>query len=271
MDKYLKKQIIIAIIFFLIAGLLVFGIYFLLLKPAPSCFDKIQNQGEEGVDCGGPCIPCEQLQLRQIQTLLVKYVQAEQNFYDVVAKIKNPNFNYGVPSLSYTFNFYDSQNQLISSVKDSSFILPTQIKYLVASRIKLNKTPLKVTLTFNKINWQKIKDSVINLPIIDKNYKLTTDGIGFSQLSGKVINKTNYNFQRIEIKGVLLDSSNNVTAINKTEINDVFSGETRDFKFFWSKPFAGEVADSDIIADTNLFSKENFIQPPAKELEKFQQ
>ncbi|RLI90517.1 MAG: hypothetical protein DRO95_06075, partial [Candidatus Altiarchaeales archaeon] len=26
--------------------------------PCPSCFDGIQNQGEEGVDCGGPCEPC---------------------------------------------------------------------------------------------------------------------------------------------------------------------------------------------------------------------
>ena len=27
-------------------------------KPCPSCYDSIQNQGEEGVDCGGPCPPC---------------------------------------------------------------------------------------------------------------------------------------------------------------------------------------------------------------------
>jgi len=26
--------------------------------PCPSCFDGIQNQGEEGIDCGGPCEPC---------------------------------------------------------------------------------------------------------------------------------------------------------------------------------------------------------------------
>ena len=24
----------------------------------PTCFDRIQNQGEEGIDCGGPCEPC---------------------------------------------------------------------------------------------------------------------------------------------------------------------------------------------------------------------
>jgi len=27
-------------------------------EPEPSCTDGIQNQGETGVDCGGPCPPC---------------------------------------------------------------------------------------------------------------------------------------------------------------------------------------------------------------------
>lgn len=26
--------------------------------PCPTCFDELQNQGEESVDCGGPCPPC---------------------------------------------------------------------------------------------------------------------------------------------------------------------------------------------------------------------
>ena len=26
--------------------------------PAPTCTDGIQNQGETGVDCGGPCSAC---------------------------------------------------------------------------------------------------------------------------------------------------------------------------------------------------------------------
>jgi hypothetical protein len=27
-------------------------------KPFPDCNDNIQNQGELGIDCGGPCAPC---------------------------------------------------------------------------------------------------------------------------------------------------------------------------------------------------------------------
>ena len=28
-------------------------------QPFPDCFDKMQNQGETGVDCGGPCLQCD--------------------------------------------------------------------------------------------------------------------------------------------------------------------------------------------------------------------
>ena len=27
--------------------------------PYPDCYDNIQNQNEQGVDCGGPCAPCQ--------------------------------------------------------------------------------------------------------------------------------------------------------------------------------------------------------------------
>lgn len=31
------------------------------VEPAPSCSDGIMNNGELGVDCGGPCAPCQTL------------------------------------------------------------------------------------------------------------------------------------------------------------------------------------------------------------------
>lgn len=32
--------------------------YINVCKPIPTCYDWIQNQGEEGIDCGGPCQCC---------------------------------------------------------------------------------------------------------------------------------------------------------------------------------------------------------------------
>lgn len=271
MNKYLKKQLIIGGILFLI--LLIFGlVIYLLVRPTPSCFDKIQNQGEEGIDCGGPCISCEVLNLKKIQILTGKFIEIEPQIYDVVVKIKNPNFNYGAPKLIYKFNFYNANNELIQTIDDESFILPNQVKYLVKNRIKINGIPVRLTITFKPITWKKISDfTYLNFPIIDKVYSLNTDGIGFSQLSAKIINKTNFNFRKVEIKGVLLDKLGTILAINKTEVNDFLSNETREFRFFWSKSFSGEVASSDIIADTNIFLSENFIKSTEEGIERFQE
>ena len=34
------------------------GIKGLPSKPCPTCNDGVQNQGESGIDCGGPCTTC---------------------------------------------------------------------------------------------------------------------------------------------------------------------------------------------------------------------
>ena len=41
----------------ILAIILIVGLpAFLLLYKAPTCFDGKQNQGEGGIDCGGPCV-----------------------------------------------------------------------------------------------------------------------------------------------------------------------------------------------------------------------
>ena len=64
----LAKQIIIAIIFFLILAGFGFLVYWNIL-PNPSCFDNIQNQNEEGIDCGGPCQSCEAAALKNLEII----------------------------------------------------------------------------------------------------------------------------------------------------------------------------------------------------------
>ncbi|HHQ45138.1 MAG TPA: hypothetical protein ENN13_03270 [Candidatus Altiarchaeales archaeon] len=51
-----------AILFFLITGFVVY-------TGRPTCSDGIMNQGEEGVDCGGPCPPCIIDPLKECESL----------------------------------------------------------------------------------------------------------------------------------------------------------------------------------------------------------
>ena len=57
-NRAFKRITVLAIIF----GALILGVFIyaqIQTKPTPSCFDKIKNQGEYDVDCGGPCLACK--------------------------------------------------------------------------------------------------------------------------------------------------------------------------------------------------------------------
>ena len=54
------KRLVIIFVYLVIISAVGTGLYFL-LRTQPTCGDKIQNQGEEGIDCGGPCGRCESI------------------------------------------------------------------------------------------------------------------------------------------------------------------------------------------------------------------
>ena len=55
MIKRTVKQIVIIIFFLAIVFVIGFLFYKVFLEHSPTCFDGIQNQGEIGIDCEGPC------------------------------------------------------------------------------------------------------------------------------------------------------------------------------------------------------------------------
>ena len=113
MDYRTMKQAIYGSIYLALFLLFATWFYFLVVKPAPSCFDKKQNQNEEGVDCGGVCSRiCLPANLQPIS--LVDRVQTffpVTNKVTLLARIKNPNSTHGA-NISYTLILYDDQDQV---------------------------------------------------------------------------------------------------------------------------------------------------------------
>lgn len=279
MTNFRFKQILIALVYFFIFAVIVFSIY-LFLKPEPSCSDGIKNQGEERVDCGGPCSPCQSLQKKDLDVLWAKSFVSQKSFpqdmYDLVAKIENPNLNYGSGEFSYEFKVYDSRGELMNTYKGSDYVLSNQTKYLIEPRVKLNRPPHRVTVSFDGIEkWRELKPetvSVGDLAVQDLRYRLLGDSKpGYSQLKALLINRTNYGFDTVNIKVLLFDSSNNLLSIRSTEINTLLSGEKREFTITWFGEINGEVASIETEPETNLFNPDNYLSGVPQEIEKFQQ
>jgi hypothetical protein len=275
MGYRLRKQLTVIFIILFVLGLIGFIIYWQNYRTLPTCFDKIQNQEEESADCGGPCISCERLTIKDVQVEWAKFLLLQENQYDLIAKIVNPNPNFGLAQINYTFKLYNSSGEEIKEQNGSSFILPGEEKYLIEGGMAVQDVPGGVDLVIEKADitdWQKFNAdySLPNIYILNKEFKPVDNQPGVSQASGLIRNDSAFDFDKIIVSIVLFDGSGQIIGVNKTQANTVLAGEQRYFSALWYTPISGQVASVEMQADTNLLSDENFISKYGVP-EKFQQ
>lgn len=162
MDKRLFKQLVFGLLFLAIFSGIGTGFYFW-LKPAPTCFDHKKNQGEEDVDCGGPCPSCEIKTLAPLALKRVIQIPVSTGKYDLGALIFNPNANWGVKTFDYKFIVYgplDKKTEIIGA----SFILPAEEKWIILPNQNINFNVLKVDFEIGEIsavNWAKPESEIL--------------------------------------------------------------------------------------------------------------
>lgn len=261
MDKHLIKQIFIAFVFIAVVLSVIFLIYYLVGWPRPSCFDGIQNQNEEGIDCGGVCNSCEQVHPEEIDVLWIKSINENSNFCSVVAKIKNNNQNYGSGKVPYVFKIYNHQGTLIGEQTDTTFILPNQVKYIIQLKVGISSDEIgKITLDFGSIAWKQPAEETPQLFVSQKEYIILGEGQPYSQVKGVLINKNTLNFSKVYIGILLFDSEQQLLEVNTTEINDLLAGQERSFVANWFRKTSDQVASVEIIAETNIFDSLDIIK-----------
>jgi hypothetical protein len=268
MSKILK-QIFIAVVFFSIIGL---AVYFGVIRKEPTCFDGIQNQGEEEIDCGGPCEACP-IPPPPVEDLIIsweKIIPSGQNLYDLVAQIKNSNTDYGANLIGYNFKIYDKQNSLLNKKEGKTFILPGETKYIIEPFISSEKAD-RTVFEISQIDWQRLK--VYKEPEIiikEKIYQNLSGNPYYGEASGIVINKSSYDFDKILINVVLYGGEENVLGAGSVELSTMLSSEERYFNVLWPYPIFGTVSFVEMQAETNVFNSENFMKRHGT-TEKFQQ
>lgn len=176
MDRRLKKQIIIALVFLGLFSL-IGGTIYLTHRSTPTCFDNRRNQGEEDIDCGGPCISCDlkynpPLSLAGAPVFLIN----QKSQVDILFKITNLSQEWGVKDFSYKIILIGSNGEKQEFIK-SGFIFPHEIRYFIVSNITAAFKPIKVDVEIlpQTIVWAKPLLGIdLNLgdPFIATNVKI---------------------------------------------------------------------------------------------------
>ncbi|HAU07397.1 MAG: hypothetical protein UW46_C0005G0003 [Candidatus Yanofskybacteria bacterium GW2011_GWF1_44_227] len=260
MDKRSAKQFFIGAIYLIIFALLAYGIYAMFFKVVPTCTDSIQNGKEVGVDCGiqAGCEPCGEA-IKPIDIISSQLIKVNEGDYDFVAQATNPNTELGSSRVDFDL-VYKSSDGTEKISPDFFYIAPGQTKYIVRQRVQIEDIA-SVEIKIKNAAWSKldIATEPVNF-VVKKDYVVVNaDGV-HSQVLGTVYNPSNYDLSNVDVAVVLYGESNKIIAVNKTDIKTLNSQSERQFKVFWTKPFAGTYYRADVEVTTNLFDNSNFIK-----------
>ncbi len=250
------KQIIIGLIYLAIAGAVTFGIYRAIV-PVPTCDDGIQNQDEQGVDCGPVCGVLCAPTIQPLQLPLTQAVPVRAGEYDVIVQVRNPNDIYGSGRVPYTLTVEPTDASAPITTSGTFYIMPGQTRFLAYPAIRVSGNVPTVKFQIGEPEWQQIDQPLdVMLPIRRESYQ-----VGVSpDYEAVVQNDSNFDFQEIDIAVVALDTADTVLAVNRTAIMTVLAHEERYFKVSWPSPLPAATTTIRVEATTNLFANDNFLK-----------
>jgi hypothetical protein len=265
-----KKTVIIIvyIILFFLLGYLAYSLF----KTKPTCFDGVQNQKEEGIDCGGSCAVC--VKEPEVVPIAIKektFVYGGQGKVDVMARISNPNSRFGADKFDYKFVLKGADGSVLAERIGKDFILPAGSKYIVENNLETANQPVSVEFSVSNSEWQEFSGfEEPQLNIYNKRYDLISSGVGFSKVYALMRNESPFDFNVVKIKVILRDANQKPVAVNATEMRTILSNEQRDFTLIWQNSFPGDVLYVDVEAQANVFDSQNFIKTYSPSTKKFQ-
>ncbi len=229
MDRRLKK-LIYGLFYFIILSLIGFWFYSSFLKPRPSCFDKIRNQDEEGVDCGGICGQlCFPEDFQELKVTQEKIFPIDSEHLTLFAEIRNSNLNFAAKNFKYTFNVYNTKNEIIKTLTSENFIFENDTSYLLFPNLNLVSSSTKsLNMIIEDVSWVKAKDfKKPNFSISETQISLDENYI---KVSGLAANQTPFDAKNIKIIVVLYDNLSRPIGASMTTLDDLVSNTTRPFR-----------------------------------------
>ena len=234
--------------FLFIIFLILIAVFFLFFNKRPTCFDGVKNQGETGIDCGGPCSILCRAEYSNPSIIWVRWAKVlSSGSYNLLAYAENPNIGVGAYDVPYMFKVYDKNNILLYSKNGSTYIPPNNNFVIFTDGIKINdKIPARIVFEFlNGYVWNKIenKDAVIvaiSKSIIDENTK--------PKVLVTLKNKSFDLIKNIESVAVLYDENDNAVAFSRTIVDSLAGEESQNITFTWPEKFENKIYKIEIIS-----------------------
>ncbi len=229
-----RRQVLYYGVGIIVLGVIGFTAWRVLFFHAPTCFDKIENGKEQGVDCGGTCALLCQNTSRQPTVLWARSFLTAPSVYTAAAYIQNNNVAVGAGArqVRYSFQLLDSKNILVAERTGIVDIPPVQTVPIIETNI--NTGTREVARTFfnfediESVSWSKVDPNSIEELRISQAGQYQD-----SRLAATVSNDSYDDAKNVRVMAVLFDSQGVARAASKATIAKVPHRGSSSVTFTW--------------------------------------
>ncbi|MEK7608015.1 MAG: hypothetical protein AAB495_00310 [Patescibacteria group bacterium] len=239
MPRRILKQVVYGGLYLAVLAAMAGALYFLKLKPSPSCFDGKRNGNELGVDCEGSCAKvCTPPDIRMpelvgpIRTITIPGSSGTASGVTVVQRIQNANTDFGVSKLPYRVAIFNRDRTASATVEGSASLYGGDVFQLVVPNIKPSGIgPFTAEVYLGTPTWTKSKDFV--RPEVRVRDAKTTNETNLTVVRGIVVNQDIVSFPSLTISALFYDESEVLAGASRTILDRFGPQETREFSIFY--------------------------------------
>ncbi len=256
-----RRQLIIALIVLIPITYVGYRVVASFLSSPPTCFDRRQNQGEHGIDCGGPCAPCEAANPKSVQVFSTRGVLVRPNVYDLVAHIENPNEFLSADNVRYEFTLVD-QFGVITRRSGKTFFLPRSSRFVIEPAVESGRAPQSIEFRIQGAEWQ-LRELPRSALVVEATRTETREENGKkkSVVEATIGNQSPHNLRGIEVDIVVSDRDGNTIGVSKIGVEFLASGARKTIQAIWPNAFSAEIGRVDVLPVVNLLNPDSIAAP----------
>jgi hypothetical protein len=231
-----RRQKLIAVVLILVGAAIVAVVVIAVTYKAPSCSDNKQDQGEQGIDCGGPCAYlCSATESAPVVSF-VRAVSPQKGRTDVIAYIDNPNPNASLQNATYTIQLYGPTQNVVAS-KTGTLNLPPAgtLPLFIPDFYEGTKPVTTAFLTFDQNSVQWLRNSAT--PILPTPSDIQIQNTAAPKVTATLTNPTGQTIYGETVVATVFDAKNNAIAASQTVIPMLSPEGSASIVFTWNQAF----------------------------------
>jgi len=215
---------------------------------APSCTDGVQNQGEAGIDCGGPCSRLCTVLVQPPTVLFTKAINNGAGRIDVIAQVENKNATAAARNVPFRVSLYGSDQTLIQSITGSLDLPPGTIISVFVPGIPSGKQTVVnafLDISPSSPQWFSMPADTRIVPTVSNTRQGGT--ISSPRIEAMLMNQSITVLTNVKVIVLVHNEKGDVIAASSTVVPAIPAQGQATATFTWNAEFPGIPASIEVV------------------------